>query len=114
MEAELFKLLMERYGDRNVIRQQDNVDITVNEGSRRHFIEIKSNPIAKGAVRDAIGQLLEYAYCRPVKDWESIRLIIVAPGPETAEVSAYLKRLRARFGISVIYRRFNLGGPFVW
>lgn len=108
MQAQLFVLLKARFGDHNVIMEADFVDITIKLGTKRIFVELKTDPDARMAIRKALGQILEYAYY-PDARCEETELVIVAPGPITKSVSGYLETLRSRFGIPVKYCRFSLG-----
>lgn len=92
---------------KNVACELDYVDIRFQIGDRVVFIEIKSNPIAKRAIREAIGQLLEYSfYERSGTEYENLTMVIVAPGKASSADERFLKRLRS-IGLPVFYRRFN-------
>ena len=108
LQGKLFKLLEARFGKDNVDLEADFVDITITDGQRKILVEIKSDPDPRVAIRHALGQILEYAYFNPDAKNDDAQLIIVAPGPITDKVSEYLERLRARFGIPVVYSAFSL------
>ncbi len=117
LQGELMKLLRERFGKDAVIRESEWVDITVNNAKRRILIEIKTDPVAKRALREALGQILEYAYfCPKVQNSVQTELFIVAPGLADGEVSAYLSRLRNELRIPIQYCQFlpgkTLPAPF--
>jgi hypothetical protein len=57
----------------------------------------------RGAVRDALGQLLEYAYYRPQSGSEKLELIIVAPGQLDIVTEAYIRRLQTDFHTPISY-----------
>jgi len=110
LQGELMKLLRERFGKDAVHRESEWVDITVNNAKRRILIEIKTDPVAKRALREALGQILEYAYfCPKLENAVQTELIIVAPGPADGQVSAYLSRLRDELRIPVQYCQFLPG-----
>jgi len=48
-----------------VILESDDVDITIPGEKKTILIEIKTDSNPRVAIREAIGQLLEYAYYRP-------------------------------------------------
>lgn len=114
LQAALMKLLQEQFGKDLVVRESEWVDIIVNNGKRRILIELKTDPVAKRAIREALGQILEYAYFRSKLQEPgqtgNPRLFIVAPGSADEGVSAYLRRLRNEFHIPVHYCQFWPGG----
>lgn len=59
-------MLCEKYGYENVSFEHriggKKIDIVLRDNNSFVFYEIKSNNSAKACIRDAIGQLLEYAY----------------------------------------------------
>jgi Holliday junction resolvase len=64
----------------NVTLETENVDITVVDGKKTILIEIKTDPNPRAAIREAIGQLLEYAYYRSLKAFGVLELVVIAPG----------------------------------
>lgn len=110
MENELDALLRARYGDASVARQKDFVDLSVQRDGRRTLIEIKSATVARRAIRDALGQLLDYAFFEAPDT--VCELVIVGRGPLLPKDKAYLATLTKRFRLPIRYRRYRLGGPF--
>jgi hypothetical protein len=109
LQGKLFELLKNRYGKNNVEMEADYVDLTVIDEQRKILIEIKSDADARIAIRNALGQVLEYAYLRGLVDGYTAELVVVAPAPLTAAVSNYIERLRKKFGIPLTYCPFSLG-----
>jgi hypothetical protein len=109
LQRELMGLLQKQYGKANVVREQGWVDLTVSDGKRRLFIEIKTDVVAKRAIREALGQILEYAYFRSKWPHPNVEMFIIAPGQASAEVSAYLGILRSKFGVPITYCQFIPG-----
>jgi hypothetical protein len=81
------------------------VDVAVDTGGGALFCEIKVAPNARAAMREAVGQLLEYCHwptdCRAKKWW------VVSEGLPSAEEVAYLQALRSRYGLPIFYRRID-------
>jgi len=107
------KLLQAQFGKDSVKRETRCVDITVNIGKRKMLIEIKTDVVAKRAIREALGQILEYAYF-PLESRDQIQtevteLFIVAPGAANDEISAYLSLLSNKFHIPIRYCSFSPG-----
>ena len=94
-----------------MLLERNNVDITVTDGSKTILIEIKSHSNPRTAIREAIGQLLEYAYYRPSRDVGVLELVIIAPANLDRPATEYLHRLRTDFKIPVSYCSHSEGGP---
>lgn len=112
IQTALFKKLAKRYGAANVGTEQPTglgtaIDIVVQHTDHNVFYEIKIAPNLRACIRQALPQLMEYAYWRCSDDLAS-RLVIVGTFKMTAEVRAYLKFLRKRFGLPVWYQQFIL------
>lgn len=85
--------------------EENFVDITaVTVGGETHYYEIKTSP-AKNSIREAIGQVMEYAYY-PDKQ-RADKLVIVAPEPADQYDLQYLRNIRARFRIPVWFRHYS-------
>jgi hypothetical protein len=78
------------------------VDVAVETGGESLFCEIKVAPDVRTAVREAVGQLLEYSHwpadCRAKKWW------VVSEAMPSPEEVAYLQAVRSRYGLPVYYR----------
>jgi hypothetical protein len=110
MENELDVLLRARFGPNRVTRQADFVDLSVQDGKHRTIIEIKSATVARRAIREALGQLLDYAFFEAPK--AVLKLVVVGRGPLLQKDRTYLATLTKRFRLPITYRRYRLGGPF--
>ncbi len=78
------------------------IDLVARQDGAIEFYEIKTDTSPRLALRNAIGQLLEYAYWPdPVKP---ARLVVVGPSPLDAKAEEYLCNLRAETGLSISYR----------
>lgn len=111
IQNELYVELVAKHGEKSVgtevpTGQGTSIDVVVNTGTEFWFYEIKTAPSAKACIRQAIPQLLEYAY------WDgdikkADRLIIVGPVPITAEAGKYLDFLRSTFSIPIYYEAYK-------
>ena len=108
LQNHLFDLLRKRYCKDSVLMEVQGVDILVDHPDLLAFIELKSSADARLAVREALGQVLEYAYLRPGADGRDPVLVVAAPGPMTSVVSAYLDLLKVKFGLDVTYLEVSL------
>jgi hypothetical protein len=103
----LLEMLRAKYGNEAARLEVNGVDIVLAHASIVAFIEIKSQPDARLAIREALGQILEYALFVPTNVAELPELVIVAPGKPDAAVQSYLKRLNEQFHLAIRYVRFD-------
>jgi hypothetical protein len=108
MEREIKTTLEKRFGKGTVEAQRDFRDLIVTTANRRVLIEIKASEDARQSIRDAFGQLLDYAYF-DAGDRKNTELFIVGRGAPTRPTRAYLDQLRDLFGLEVNYRQYKIG-----
>ncbi|RKH28676.1 hypothetical protein D7X12_40085 [Corallococcus sicarius] len=108
LQAEIYDALRREHGKDAIVLEEDFVDIKVRLSNRLVFIEIKSVASAKAAIREALGQLLEYAYFEP-EDGVHPEFLVVAQGMTTPDVESYLALVRTRFNIPITYRHYVRG-----
>lgn len=82
------------------------IDVATQYAGKTTFYEIKTSKSVRTSVRQAIPQLLEYAYW-PTEQ-RAGELVIVSHRPSTELSTRYLEFLRQRFGIPIFYRQFDL------
>jgi hypothetical protein len=117
LQKRLMKLLQEQFGKKNVCREGGfgpaPFDLVVRSGERTILIEMKAYADARRAIREALGQILEYVFFYPktLNLVENVDLFIVAPAPMNEAVLNYMHLLRTRFSIPVRYCSFTLGDP---
>ncbi len=80
------------------------VDVRLRAPDRTVFIELKPRGTARSVIREALAQLLDYAYWPTVSRCDT--LLIVGPTPPGQEDQDYLAALRARFAIPVHYLHY--------
>ncbi|MCP3163144.1 hypothetical protein [Myxococcus qinghaiensis] len=108
LQQELYKILKKAHGASAVTMEEDHVDLKVRLPGKTVFIELKTLPSARLAVRAALGQLLEYSYFRQHSSQnDSAELIVVAPAFADEDEQAYVRLLRTTFNIPISYRTFN-------
>lgn len=85
---------------------QRSIDLIAQHGDELWFYEVKTAATVRGCLREAIGQLLEYALwpgaTRPA------RLVVVGEPALDAAAKEYLDRLNATFPIRLVYRQLAL------
>jgi hypothetical protein len=83
-------------------------DLVLKLGDAVDIFEIKTSRAPRDCIREAMGQLLEYAY------WPGSpqvrRLIVVGPTPLDADAEAYVDALRHAFGLPLQYLDIATGG----
>lgn len=97
--------LSRKYGAQSVKLEEGGVDVVLRVGDAIIFYEIKTHPTAKSCIREALGQLLEYAVYPQAK--RAQRLVIVGDGRQTPEDVEYLRYLRMHLPLPVHYARWN-------
>jgi hypothetical protein len=109
MQNELFVLLSSRFAEGSVLLEDNFVDLKIITPNKVIFVEVKTDPTPRRAIRQALGQLMEYAFFNQKNATLNINLIVVAPGKAGVEDEKYLKKLEQEFKIPISYRRFVLG-----
>ena len=108
MQLTLYDKLASKYGKDNVGTENSSgngmlIDLVFrNEDDSFNFYEIKTAHDPRTCIREAIGQLLEYAHwngCGP----EVKHLVIVGPNPMDDEAEKYLSELNERYGLPIRY-----------
>lgn len=108
MQFTLHAKLASKHGKDNVGTENPSgnglpIDVVVKHGDETYSLyEIKTSHAPRVCIREAIGQLLEYAY------WncggpEVKHLVIVGPNPMDDEAEEYLSELQGRFGLPIRY-----------
>ncbi|MGM0587280.1 MAG: hypothetical protein ACQETE_02590 [Bacteroidota bacterium] len=84
------------------------VDMVVDNNDEIVFYEIKTYHQLYRNIREALGQLLEYAYWPTHEDQDNIKLVVVSDCEPTGEVEGYMNRLRSEFNLPVYYQQFDM------
>ena len=111
LQKALYSQLANKYGEKNVGAEIDSgigtsIDLVVRQEEKYWFYEIKTDNSLRVCIREAIGQLLEYAFWSDSK--EVTRLIIVGEVKLDSECEQYLQTLRNRYSLPIEYEQFVL------
>lgn len=111
MQKNIYMQLVKVYGQDKVKAERKigigaAVDLSVKDGEREIFYELKTSNSIKQCIREALSQLLEYSYY-PDKE-RARKLVIVSQNPMNKHAQVYLNELRAKFNIPVHYRQYNI------
>ncbi len=88
----------------HLLENGTQVDVVRKEGSDLYFYEIKTYPSIRVAIREAMGQLLEYAY------WGSGQVpkeLIIVSDLELGDGREYLMKLREVYNLPINYQRLD-------
>lgn len=107
----LYKLLVSDYGFENVGTEQPTgygtfIDVVLKKDERFIFFEIKTSPSVKVCIREALSQLMEYAYW-PDKN-NAAQLVIVSQNELTPDAIKYIDHIKGKFGIPIRYQQFEV------
>ncbi len=107
MQNEVRQLLEGRLGRAAVHAEKDFVDLRVTSGRMPTLIEFKSATDSRKAIRQALGQLLDYAYFNDGKSQSN--LVVVGRGPLGVREAQFVKTLHERFRMRISYRQYVIG-----
>ena len=110
IQTKVYSVLTEMYGKRNVgtenhLGNQERVDVIVQKKKGFTFYEIKTSSTAKAAIREALGQIMAYAFW-PDKNIAD-KLVIVSTIKPKRETRIYMERLRNEFKLPIYYQHFD-------
>ena len=108
----LSRKLKKIYGNKNVTREHpagygaNKIDIVVKDNDDIIFYEIKTYTTLKTSVREAIGQLMEYAYWTDHMKAKQL-IIITQPHRDFENVKIYFKHIRDTFNLPIYYQSYD-------
>jgi hypothetical protein len=108
MQKTLMSELKAEYPNAKVEREKDFVDLTVQTANELIFYEIKSDLEPRAVIRQALGQILEYAYHPSRQHTLPVSLVIVGRCPLSTPEGDYLARLQHEFRLPITYRVVSL------
>jgi hypothetical protein len=110
LQCALYEQLVERYGQENVATEQPSngvrIDVVLRNGREYLYYEIKNASSARACIREALAQLIEYAYWPGAQ--EASQLIIVGEPEFDSEAKVYIEQLRSRFGLPINYQQIDV------
>jgi hypothetical protein len=111
LQEALYRRLIQEYGAENVGTELQNgvgtsVDVVVRQKGEYWFYEIKTAHSPRACIRQALGQLLEYAFWPGAQ--VATRLIIIGEEALDKEGAKYLRTLRDRFSLPVEYEQIAI------
>lgn len=106
----IYNQLVKIYGKQNVATEHPTgfgtkIDIVINISGKIIFYEVKTSNSLKVCIREALSQLIEYAYW-PDQD-RARKLVIVSLNIISEQAKKYLEKIRKDFYLPVYYQRYN-------
>lgn len=108
----LTKELRKIYGKDKVSRElsagygASRIDVVVKDENDMLFYEIKTYPVLRTSIREAIGQLLEY--CSWTNEKRAKKLIVVTqPHGDIENAKIYFEHLRVTFNLPIFFQTFD-------
>ncbi|MSR58091.1 MAG: hypothetical protein EXS05_10495 [Planctomycetaceae bacterium] len=106
LQKALYDQLVSEFGEKNVGTELasgagTSVDVVVHRPDGYWFYEIKTAHSPRACIREAIGQLLEYAFWPRAQ--EACRLFVPGESVLDKDGKEYLQRLRKRFSLPIDY-----------
>lgn len=111
LQAALCRHLISGFGVENVADEHPSglgtkIDVVVRHSDDDYwYYEIKTAATPRACIREAIGQILEYAYWPGAR--EASRLIICGEHRLDSDGKQYLRRLKQRFQLPIEYQRIT-------
>lgn len=108
----LTKQLKKMYGEENVQDEHpagygaNKIDIVVRKGEDLLFYEIKSYTSLKTCIREAVGQLMEYALWTNQNKAKEL-IVITQPLSDFENAKTYFKHLRNTYNLPLYYQSFD-------
>mgnify|MGYP005844136139 CR=1 FL=1 len=108
IQAKLVEELRKKYPKKSIICEEDYVDVRVETADEVIYYEIKTDLDPRTVIRQAIGQLLEYAYHPSRNGRQPDKLVVVGRGGLTEQNSEYLNRLCNEFSLPLSYLQIGV------
>lgn len=111
IQKRIFHIFCDIYGKENVSYEETteigtNIDLVV-DASELLYYEIKTYPNIRFCIREALGQLMEYAYWSNTKKPDKLIIISENPIKNNEEAKKFLKTLRNKFNLNIYYQQFD-------
>jgi hypothetical protein len=110
IQEKLVDELIEKFGNDNVSIEHpingNKIDVVVNNNGENYFYEIKTAPTTRDCIRQAFGQIFDYAYWPGQKIAD--KLFIVGENPIDENAKNYLAFLKTQFRIELEYIQIKL------
>jgi hypothetical protein len=103
LQNELFTSLRKQFGAAFVTMEEGFADVSLRQGKVVHLFEVKADPQPRRAIRQALGQLLQYAFARMSKGEKVGLLVVAAPGELDPLTREFVEHLQIGRGLPIHY-----------
>jgi hypothetical protein len=103
LQEALKRKLVGQYGEKNVLMEEDNVDIKVIQRDKIYFYEVKSAGWAGDCVKEALGQILLYTHRD--NDGRPKHLIVAGQYEPNADELKYINYLKQNLALNFDYEK---------
>tara|TARA_R110002073_G_scaffold38596_1_gene110586 strand:- start:1378 stop:1704 length:327 start_codon:yes stop_codon:yes gene_type:complete len=104
MQVKLKAELHVEYPKAEILCEQDFIDVSVRTDDELILFEIKSDIEPRSVIRQALGQILEYAYHPNRSHVLPVQMVIVGRRPLAPADVTYLDKLKSKFFLPLNYR----------
>ena len=106
IQGALYNRLVEKYGEENVILEENYVDIKVKFPNKIYFYEVKSSSYASDCIKEALGQIISYSH----KDSDSREkyLFVVGQYKPNENETEYLNFIKDKLSLKFDYINVEL------
>lgn len=105
IQEALRKKLAEKYGEENVILEENHVDVKLIQPDYLGFYEVKSSSYASECIREALGQILLYSYHD--QDKRKKKIYVVGQYPANEQDYGYIDYIKEKLSLDFEY--LNVG-----
>jgi hypothetical protein len=106
LQETLFKKLVKIYGNKNVILEENYVDIKVTLKDKILLYEVKSSAYASDCIREALGQIISYS--QREKDIRQKHLIVAGQYKPNEDENEFIDYVKKNLKISFTYENIDL------
>lgn len=106
IQEALRKQLAEKYGEKNVIMEEDYVDVKLIQPDYLGFYEVKSSSYASECIREALGQILLYSYHD--QDKRKKKIYVVGQYPANEQDYGYIDYIKEKLSLDFEYLNVNI------
>jgi len=106
LQEALKQKLVAKYGEKNVLMEENNVDIKVLQPEKIYFYEVKSSAYASDCIREALGQILSYAHID--SDSRPKQLIVAGQYKPNHDEVEFINFVKKNLNLNFSYENIDL------
>lgn len=106
IQEALRKKLADKYGDENVILEENYVDVKLIQPDYLGFYEVKSSSYASECVREALGQVLFYSFHD--QDYRKKKIYVVGQYPANEQDYGYINYIKEKLDLEFEYLNVDI------